>query len=197
MKNLPMAYMMMAAGYGEDEIRKAEKMMETVSADNKFEPQEVNIGTFKFETMDSRDIRNITLGDCNRSCMRIGECAESCIADAIGNPESALVAISTEGKVCGHSWVRTGRSGRIYMDNIETCKEYEKSEELAEAVIDWSMMIGKRHGTDVVIGAAHFLPMTDRANQFMSQDDYMDEFEGDTYSDLSKEAVLIIRKAKT
>lgn len=150
-----------------------------------YPPESRKCGDFTFSILAKDDRRNITIGSVNDSCMQIGSLAEGCIADAVSNPLSAILSISDGRRTIGHSWIRTGTSGRTYLDNVELVEEHAFDFKLSLSLAAWCVDVAREWNRTIVVGAKHSYVNLGEINGHMSLETYSEEFPGEeVYSDL-------------
>lgn len=129
---------MILSGYGDKEAGAfASGLSIPPESDWGIPPRSYSCCGFTFRIVRKDDPRNIEIGQINNCCMQIGMIAESCLIDGIVNPMSSFLVIESDSAPIASSWLRLGRSGILYLDNIEIAEAHQWSLILAHAVTNW------------------------------------------------------------
>jgi hypothetical protein len=159
----------------------------------KIQPDVKAIDSFTFDIRRKDDLSNIFIGEINDCCMQIGHCAQNSLFDSITNPMSAIMVISKNGLPIGHSWLRLGESGILYLDNIELLETYLTDIDLSTAIYQWANDFKLRRAyPSIKIGKAYSNLIINARTEQMTEEEYELEFGKEKlYTDLIKTEVWV------
>jgi hypothetical protein len=178
--------MMFLNGYTIQEIEKKICLITTPAQEScEIMPGKWEIDGFTFSIRRKDDPLNLTVSDINGCCMRFGSTAESSLVDAISNPSSAIMVIGTDSTLVAHTWLRKGKSGILYLDNVETSKEFINSAKLANAIVSWARIVVGDLSNCVRIGKRYtYLPIQEESIEFGNDEAHVEFGGSEAYTDL-------------
>ena len=180
---------MIVSGFSEEKASEfASNLVVPPESEWQIVPGVSHSGDFTFRIVHKDDPFNIRIGEINSCCMQIGKNAEDCLVDGMVNPLSSFLVIETDGDPIANSWLRLGKSGILYLDNIEIVGSHQGNVLLANSVTDWAHnLIEDGSYPAVRIGIRYSVIPIDLPVVQMTDELYVSEFgETDIYTDLEK-----------